>query len=164
MPTIYPRVMFPSIPLGILPAGLLSTMMRDMDESPTRVARLQSLIDGERFTTQAALAARLEVQPDYLSRMFKGLKRLSGDMAREYEERLGLPKYWLDGDNVPHTTSAKALEVAKCFDRLTASQQEAVVAVLESYAGPVSRPPTQNDRSEPAQGSRQVQKQSSGSS
>lgn len=97
------------VPMGILPLGLdplpfsqglrnnKGKGMKDAD-SAKRIAKLKQVMHEDFDGVQARLAAKLEIQPDYLSRMFKGTKGLSGDKAREYEQKLGKPRYYLDGD------------------------------------------------------------------
>ena len=52
----------------------------------------------ERFDgRQIALAASLGKEPNYISRIFGGTKKIGEEIARYFEERLGKPPYWLDG-------------------------------------------------------------------
>jgi transcriptional regulator with XRE-family HTH domain len=136
MQTIYPQVIYKSIPQGILLAGL-DLLRCGMDESPVRISRLQTLIDGQRFKTQASLAGALGVQPDYLSRMFKGKKALSGDMAREYENKLGLPKYWLDGEPSPvQTDSPRIAHAVKIMQEMEPYQLDMAIKIIDTIAKP----------------------------
>ncbi len=97
MTGIYPKVMFGSIPEGILPLGGDSLICPAMDESAIRVAQLKQIMVDEYQGKQRLLAEKLERQPDYISRLFSGKKKLGADLAREFERLLGKPKYYLDG-------------------------------------------------------------------
>jgi SOS-response transcriptional repressor LexA len=68
-----------------------------MDESTIRITRLKQLMSDEYENKQRLLAEKLERQPDYISRLFHGKKKLGADLARTFESLLGKPKYWLDG-------------------------------------------------------------------
>ena len=75
--------------------------MNEMGQvNAARIAKLKRLMREEYDGKQVRLAEQLDVQPDYLSRMFRGVKGLSSDMARKYEKRLNKPKYWLDEEDV----------------------------------------------------------------
>jgi hypothetical protein len=63
----------------------------------TRRERLRQAMQEQFGGKQAAIAARLGRQADYISRIFTGRKMLAEDLAREFEEVLGKPPYWLDG-------------------------------------------------------------------
>jgi len=69
-----------------------------MEDTDIRVQRLRKLMNDEFQGKQRLLADKLERQPDYISRLFSGKKKLGGDLAREFEDILGKPKYWLDGE------------------------------------------------------------------
>lgn len=68
------------------------------DEFEIRRARLQRHKKENRLSNKQ-LAAAVDRSPDYISRLLHGGKNLSGDMARVYEQKLGLHKNWLDGDD-----------------------------------------------------------------
>lgn len=69
-----------------------------MTDSKKRIAKLQQLMHDEYQGKQVLLANRLGRQADYISRLFNGKKGLGADLARQFEDLLGKPKYWLDGD------------------------------------------------------------------
>lgn len=69
-----------------------------MDENANRITNLKRLMKDQYGGKQSALAAKLARQADYISRLFTGRTRLSGDLAREFEKLLGVPKYSLDED------------------------------------------------------------------
>jgi transcriptional regulator with XRE-family HTH domain len=96
------------VPQGILPLGShplpcqrvlnFSAGGKMDDVGGTRIAKLREVLSSNDFGgVQARLAEKLGVQADYLSRVLKGQKGLSGDKAREWEKKLGKPKYFLDG-------------------------------------------------------------------
>lgn len=67
-----------------------------MDDNTIRINNLRA-ITVERFNgKQSALAAHLQRQPDYISRLFVGKKKLGSELAREFEKLLDIPKYSLD--------------------------------------------------------------------
>lgn len=69
-----------------------------MDEIyATRKLKLRQVMEEQFDGKQSAIAAKLGKQPDYISRIFGGRKQLGEDMAREFEEILGMPPYWFDG-------------------------------------------------------------------
>ena len=96
-----------NLPQGILPLNrgrlTYAHMSAHVKNEPTkeeknRIAGLKRIRDSAFGGKAVALAAKLEIPADYLSRLFTDKKRLSGDMARVYEERLNIPKYTLDND------------------------------------------------------------------
>ncbi len=69
-----------------------------MDEIyTTRVERLRGIIRDEFGGKQASIAAQLGRQPDYISRLLSGRTKLAENLAREFEELLKKPPFWLDG-------------------------------------------------------------------
>jgi len=81
-----------------------SNKKKDVREIPVdaqvRIMNLKILMKQKYGDKQVNLARALLRQPDYVSRLLKGTKLLSGDMAREFERLLELPKYYLDGQRI----------------------------------------------------------------
>lgn len=77
-----------------------------MDEYISRITNLKRVMLDQYEGKQTLIAAKLGRQPDYISRLLNGRTKLSGDLAREFERLLGLPKYWLDdgSDEFPTPT------------------------------------------------------------
>jgi len=67
-----------------------------MDDNTIRINNLRAITATRFRGKQSALAAHLQRQPDYISRLFLGKKNLGGDLAREFERLLDLPKFSLD--------------------------------------------------------------------
>lgn len=55
------------------------------------------------------LAGILDVSDNYLSRVKTGRKSIGEQYARDWEMRLGLPKYWFDGLSEPSARESTAL-------------------------------------------------------
>lgn len=91
--------------MGYLPAGI-NSQNRSMDLYDIRRERLREVMRRDHGDSQVALANALEIAPTYVSRMFslpgkKGHKRISGDFARQMEQKLYLARGYLDGEIVP---------------------------------------------------------------
>jgi hypothetical protein len=81
-----------SIPAGHLPAG--KPQYADVvDLQATRRKRLQMLVD--EYGTQTALADKLGLTPNYISRALKGTKKIGEDWACKVEQATGKPHGWL---------------------------------------------------------------------
>lgn len=99
-----------------------------------RRARLKRLLD-EQFPGrggQALLAQVLERQTGYISRCLSGEKPIGEVFARHIEERLHLPRYWLDGDHAEsgHLTQQQ-FQLIERFVALTPRQQQEVLELLD---------------------------------
>ena len=70
-----------------------------MDDHTIRITNLRAIANLRFGGKQAALASHLQRQPDYISRLFRGTKKLGADLAREFERLLELPKFALDNPN-----------------------------------------------------------------
>jgi SOS-response transcriptional repressor LexA len=103
------RISLPAahVPLGILPLGSARLSCKSAykgrnvivdNEAKKRADRLKEVMHTKYNGKQVNLANALGIQADYLSRLFSGKKKLSGDKAREYETILQIPKYSLDED------------------------------------------------------------------
>lgn len=106
-----------------------------MDESPTRVALLMRHMNEKYEGKQKLIAQRLGRQPDYLSRLFTGKTRLSGDLAREFEGLLDLPKYWLDGE-VPVPADPRIAHALKIMQEMDAQQLDMAIKIVDTIAQP----------------------------
>lgn len=91
----------------------------DMDVKETRRKRLRELIDSRYGGKQAAFAADIERQPDYVSRCLKGTKNIGEDLARIIEKRVRLPLGWLDRDHAEEGRDTGGAESAPEVDVLT---------------------------------------------
>lgn len=67
-----------------------------MDDKDIRINNLRKIMDARFGGKQVALAAAVQRQPNYISRLFQGAKTLGADLARDFENLLGIPKYSLD--------------------------------------------------------------------
>lgn len=81
-----------SIPLGHLPVGN-SLYPVDMDVQVIRRKRLQQLV--QEYGTQTALADKLEIEQNYISRALSGKKRIMEDFATKVELATGKPAGWM---------------------------------------------------------------------
>lgn len=72
--------------------------MTPMDINDIRRGKITELV--QQLGSQKAIAEALDCAPNYISRIIGGTKNLSGDMARVWEAKLGLPPYTLDGIRV----------------------------------------------------------------
>lgn len=85
-----------SIPTAHLPFGN-GSYAHAMDVYETRRRRLGQLVS--EYGNQSELAKRIDRPANYISRMLsrgKNRKRIGEDIARDIEQRLGKPAYWLD--------------------------------------------------------------------
>lgn len=82
---------------------------------------------------QALLAQVLDRQTGYISRCLNGEKPIGEVFARHVEERLHLPRYWLDGERLAEqlSTPQHALLIQR-FDALTPTQQAEFLELLDS--------------------------------
>lgn len=99
-----------------------------------RCARLKRLLD-EQFPGrggQALLAQVLDRQTGYISRCLSGEKPIGEVFARHVEERLHLPRYWLDGEggNGRKITPQQNL-LLEGFAALTPRQQEKILNLVD---------------------------------
>lgn len=81
-----------SIPPGHLPCGN-SLYAGEMDVQETRRKRLQQLV--EEYGTQTALADKLGIEQNYISRALSGRKRIMEDFAAKVEAATGKPTGWM---------------------------------------------------------------------
>src|SRR5690554_4398553 len=70
-----------------------------MDIYETRRDNLAKLIEDSFEGRQRRLADAIDRQPDYISRVLGGSKRLGKKLARDIEPKLNLGEGWLDRDN-----------------------------------------------------------------
>lgn len=99
----------------------------------TRRARLRELIDARFAGKQSALAARIERQPDYISRCLNGRKRIGEEFARLVERGADLPTGWMDGVDVV-ITDADGRTTAVIEAKSTAEGSRSLTLLGESYA------------------------------
>lgn len=111
-----------------------------MDESPTRVALLKQHMHDKYEGKQNLLALKLERQADYISRLFTGKTRLSGDLAREFELLLGLPKYWLDGEAPTTINDPRIAHAVKIMQEMNEAQLDMAVKIVDTIAKPNTTP------------------------
>jgi plasmid maintenance system antidote protein VapI len=89
---------------------------------------------------QAAIAARLGRQADYISRIFTGRKMLAEDLAREFEDALGKPAYWLDGLDEQAETAWPFTVSKQDYDSLDEEDRAALDRTLSAFvAGTLAR-------------------------
>jgi transcriptional regulator with XRE-family HTH domain len=81
-----------SIPRGHLPSGN-SLYADEMDVQETRRKRLRQLVD--EYGTQTALADKLGIEQNYISRALSGRKRIMEDFAAKVEQATGKPTGWM---------------------------------------------------------------------
>ena len=90
----------------------------------TRQDQLRQLLLHRFNGVQKRLADAIGRQPDYVSRLLRGDKRLGESLAREIEETLGLPHYWLDRPSGEHAetkgTGVSPDDVSEDADPLSA--------------------------------------------
>lgn len=87
-----------SIPLGHLPPGN-SLYAHEMDVQETRRKRLQQLVD--EYGTQTALADKLGIEQNYISRALRGRKRIMEDFAAKVEQATNKPPGWMSRPDKP---------------------------------------------------------------
>ena len=107
-----------------------------MDESPTRVALLMQHMNEAYEGKQKLIAQKLERQADYISRLLTGKTRLSGDLAREFEVLLDLPKYWLDGVQQPAISNPRIAHAVKIMEEMDEQQLDVAVKIVDTLAKP----------------------------
>lgn len=89
-----------------------------MDIYETRRDNLAKLIEDSFEGRQRRLADAIDRQPDYISRVLGGSKRLGEKLAREIEAKLKLGEGWLDRDNrAPDYTLKPAREPMMVMER-----------------------------------------------
>lgn len=67
-----------------------------MDDREIRRNRLRQCLAEDFGGRQVDMAARLDRQADYISGLLSGKRTLGEKLAREFESKLGKPRYWLD--------------------------------------------------------------------
>lgn len=92
MPTILPIGKGSSIPRGHLPVGI-GEYADGMDIQATRRRRIEQLVD--EYGSQTALAEVIGIEPNYISRVLAGRKRVMEDFATRVEEATQKPSGWL---------------------------------------------------------------------
>ena len=82
-----------------------------MDIYETRRTRLRQLVVASFGGQQVRLATAIDRQPDYVSRMLNGKKRIGEKLARIIESSADKPNGWLDTptDNSPISYESKDL-------------------------------------------------------
>lgn len=106
-----------------------------MDISDIRRARLAKIIDEQFGGVAAHLAAAIDRQPSYVSRMKyppekKGAKAMGEEMARHIEKCLDMPAYWLDGSSSPQAAEGEALQLQETLP-LVAPTRVPVVGTVQ---------------------------------
>lgn len=100
-----------------------------------RRKRMQQLV--ARFETQEALAAKLDVHQNYISRTANGKKPIGEEAARKIERKLGLEPLWMDMD--PEITPKNAWPFSfhrYRWDRIPARQREEIeISLLRLMSG-----------------------------
>jgi hypothetical protein len=86
-----------SIPVGHLPRGK-AQYAECVDVQETRRKRLRMLV--EEYGSQTALADKIGVTPNYISRALRGGKRIGEDWAAKVEQATGKPAGWLSQSDV----------------------------------------------------------------
>lgn len=81
-----------SIPPGHLPAGY-APYADDMDVQEIRRKRLRQLVD--EYGTQTALANKVGIEQNYISRALAGAKRIGEDFAAKLETATDKPTGWM---------------------------------------------------------------------
>lgn len=92
MPDILPIGHTSSIPTGHLPAGY-APYPDDMDVQEIRRKRLRQLVS--EYGTQTALADKVGIEQNYISRALKGTKRIGEDFAAKLETATEKPSGWM---------------------------------------------------------------------
>lgn len=92
MPDILPPGHTSSIPAGHLPGGY-ALYADDMDVQEIRRKRLRQLV--EEYGTQTALADKVGVEQNYISRALKGAKGIGEDFAAKLETATGKQTGWM---------------------------------------------------------------------
>ena len=106
--------------------------MSDIDEiqASVRLNNLELVLCA--FSQQKELAALLEVEPSYLSRIKNRNVKFSRGKAAEIESALGLPYKWMEQKNV--TLPALRFGSEGCFPKQNESSHEEQI-LLSSYRG-----------------------------
>ena len=92
MSAILPIGNEPSIPAGHLPAGI-EQYADYMDVQAIRRTRIKMLVDD--YGSQTALAEKVGIEPNYISRVLAGSKRVMEDFATRVEDATNKPPGWL---------------------------------------------------------------------
>lgn len=110
-----------------------------MSAKETRHTKLLQLI--EEYGTIERLAQLTERSSAYLSQLKNKSKGrgMGNEVARKFEESLGLPDGWMDHPESPPPGEVVSKEVVY-FRKLTREQREAVVVILESMVDRPSKP------------------------
>ena len=88
-----------------------------MDVFEIRKVRLRELIDSNFDGVQRRFADAIDRQPDYVSRILRGTKRLGEQLARDIENTLGLPPRWLDTAHLEADSPTSQSEIAPAEQR-----------------------------------------------
>jgi hypothetical protein len=99
---IYPRVISYVNPKDIyqsVNSGHTNKMTTKEKFKEIRRRNLRLLIDKKFCGKQVDCAQALGRQPDYISRIINGQKGLGEQLAREFENKLGLEQYWFDREH-----------------------------------------------------------------
>lgn len=84
----------------------------------------------------ADFARAHNLNPAYISHVLNGRKNLGEDLARVYEEMLGLPKYGLDEDGSEKSNASglrpDQAELVERYESLPPEAQKAFLVFLES--------------------------------
>ena len=103
------RKVYPQVHKKINPEGIYREVTSwdsfGMDVFEIRKKRLRELINSNFDGVQRRFADAIDRQPDYVSRILKGTKRLGEQLARDIESTLGLPPRWLDAISPPESAT-----------------------------------------------------------
>ena len=94
-----------------------------MDVYEVRRRRLQEILAGDFKGNQAALASRLERQPDYISRILKAPdaknhKPIGEKFAKLVEEKCDRPPGWLSNQEITDELHSDQIQLAGIWRRL----------------------------------------------
>ena len=105
-----------------------------MEENDIRKARLLWLKENEFGGYAKGLSDKIKRSPSQLGQWLSGHRSISADTARMIEEKVGYPKYWMDGHSSGSAPepSPMALRLAREFDKLERAQQgELLIELME---------------------------------
>lgn len=128
IPSILPWGNRLSIPAGHLPAGN-GDYPDDMDLQAIRRKRLQQLV--EEYGSQTALADKLGIEQNYISRALRGTKGIGEDFAARLESSTGKPSGWMSRLEKPEAEWPFEFD-KKIWDTLPIETRHALEKAFES--------------------------------
>lgn len=115
--------------------GVTEPYSYGMDIYKIRRENLHNLIESSFDGRQRRLADAIDRQPDYISRVLGGSKKLGEKLAREIEEKLRLGERWLDRDHpAPDYTLEPVEKPMMVMERVADSSE-----IMGSRAAPKAR-------------------------